>query len=242
MRTFIVICVLTLFVSHAAAQNSDLRIITGDLPPYSYQQDARQVGVATDILREVMQRVGCSAAIEVRPWARAIMESLKDKTMSYPLARLPYREDKYCWIGPLLEDRYVFAVLSSNPAVFKHIDNFKDLPIGVNRGAPTAARLEELGFTNLQIANEEKVNPLMLFKERITAWYSSKLIITHTLKNSGFDKDKIKIAFSDIPIQMYIAASLNLKSEAAKWQKALDEMKSDGTYRIILEKNGVDGK
>jgi hypothetical protein len=39
---------------------------------------------------------------------------------------------------------------------------------------------------------------------------------------------------------MYIAASPNLKNKAIEWQKALDEMKSDGTYLTILKKNGVD--
>jgi polar amino acid transport system substrate-binding protein len=187
-----------------------------------------------------MRRVGCSEEIETRPWARVIMESVKENTMSYPLARLPYRENKYCWIGPLLEDTYVFAVLSSNHTFFKSINDFRGLPVGVNRGAPTAVRLEKLGFSHLQIANEENINPRMLFKERITAWYSSKLIIQHTLRNSEFDEDKVRFAFSDIGVKMYIAASPNLKNKAIEWQKALDEMKSDGTYLTILKKNGVD--
>lgn len=237
---YIVIMIISTSVSHTYAQYPEIVIKTGELPPYSYQKDGRQSGLATDVVRELMRRVGCSVEIDSRPWARVIMESARENTMSYPLARLPYRENKYCWIGPLLEDTYVFAVLASNRTDFKRIDDFRDLSVGVNRGAPTAVRLEKLGFSHLQVANEEKVNPLMLFKERIMAWYSSKLIIKHTLRNSEFDENKVRFAFSDIKVKMYIAASPNLKKEAAEWQKVLDKMKSDGTYQIILQRNGVE--
>lgn len=230
---------ICLFVSFSHVGASDIIVSTGELPPYSYTEGKNRVGVATDVVKEIMRRVGHSRKITSLPWARAIKMSHKNNRITYPLARLPFRENKYLWIGPILKDSFVFCVRKADKMNGSKISDFKHFPVGVNNGAPTHARLQKLEFTNLQAAWTEETNIRMLLKKRIDAWYSTRLMIRHILRNSGIEDDKVRIAFSDMDIEMYIVASSDLKNAASKWQRALDEMKSDGTYRMILKNNGI---
>ena len=70
---------------------------------------------------------------------------------------------------------------------------------------------------------------------RIDAWYCSYLILKYTMKLEGIDEKLIRIAYTDINVEMYIGASLTVPDEiVARWQINLDELKENGKYQDIL--------
>lgn len=221
------------------AQQPEIMVVTGELPPYSFTQNGEISGVATDIVKELMHRVAYINGITSQPWKRAIVTS-KRYRLTYPLARTPEREQNYKWIGPILEDHFAFAVQSSNTVDFNNINDFKKLTVGVNRGAPTELRLKRLNFERIEAVTKEKHNAKKLITDRIDAWYTTALMIKSQLKHLGINKTQVKIAFNDLKIEMYLVASLDIKDElVALWQKKLDEMKSDGSYQAILKKHDI---
>jgi len=221
-------------------QEKELKIVTGELPPYAYTKDQRIQGIATEIVNELVIRTGHPGNIKMLPWARAIMESTYDMHLTYPLARLPYRETMYQWIGPILSDWFSFAVLESNRQIFSAFESFRQLEIGVNRGAPTEKRLRENGFQNLFSMSSESKNAQMLLHGKFDAWYTTTLMIPHTMMLLGEDENQIRIAFTDIQINMYIVASLDTPEEYVReWQTQLEAMKNDGTYNAILRKYNI---
>ena len=231
-----VLCALTVSSAYAQDQESThVHIVTGEIPPYAYTVDARLDGVATRIVRELIQRTGTTETILVLPWARAILSSTQDEVLTYPIARLPYREEQYQWIGPILSDTFSFSVLAANDKAFTQPKQFTHLSVAVNRGAPTGKILKAKGFTRIFPVASEASCAKMLLAGRLDAWYTSDLITQHTMKQLGEDLTKIRRSVSSHRIDMYIAASLQVPNDVvAQWQAHLDAMKADGAYEAIL--------
>ncbi|MCX4025757.1 transporter substrate-binding domain-containing protein [Endozoicomonas sp. SM1973] len=236
--SLLTVFLLNLFLIASPAY-SNFDVITGELPPYAYTQNSQLTGVATDIVKAMMQQVGYKKLIVLRPWARAIKMSHGKNIMIFPIARLPYREKQYLWIGPILMDAFTFAVQKQNTQQYSSIKDFIPLKVGVNRGAPTAVRLQKLGFNNLQLVSSENINASMLLKGRFDAWYTTGLMTQHVVKQLNQPTNAVRIAFNDITIQMYIAASLNLVDASQRWQKTLDQLKQTGQYQKILAQYGI---
>ena len=222
-----------------ARNDEDLVIVTNYIPPYSIVQKGQLKGIAVDIVKDLIKDTDSQGKIKLLPWKRARNASLKQKMMIFPFTRRPFREKHYKWIGPIMNDRFVFAVCNEDVEDYRSIDSFRNLQIGVAEGTPTEYRLKNLNFKKLQAVPLEKQNAIKLLGyHRIDAWYSTSLIIEYTLKSLGFEQKEIRIAFSDTIVEMYIAASLRVPDElVTKWQTSLDAMKADGRYQTIIDRN-----
>ena len=141
-----------------------------------------------------------------------------------------------------MTDTFVFVVNSEDKRDFNTIEDFRDLEIGVVQSTPTAYRLQKMGFKKLQYVSRERQNAFkMFYGNRIDAWYGPELILTHTLRSEGINPYKMKIAFRDIDVEMYIAASLSVRDDIVSlWQKNLDNLKNSGQYLQILKKYGYE--
>lgn len=224
------------------AQQTEIKIVTGEIPPYAYMKDGRISGVATDVVQELMVRVGFAGDIYVLPWKRALMEAEQSKLI-YPFAKTPDRESRYKWIGPIMKDQLVFVVRASDTRTFRSIDDFRNLKTGVNRGAPTDLRLEKLGFRMIDHASTEGQNLEKLLAGRFDAWFTSTQVLKGTLQQRGGGANEVKVAFSDQNFELYIGVSPNVEDKTVNlWQKHLDQMKSEGSYRMIMKRHGIDAK
>ncbi len=142
-----------------------------------------------------------------------------------------------------MEDQLAFVVRASDTRILTSIDDFKELTIGVNRGAPTQIRLEKLGFREIAPTATEGQNLKKLLGGRFDVWFTSVLIVKGTLQQLGISENEVKIAFHDLTIEQYIGVSPDIEDETVQvWQKTLDDMKSDGSYRIIMEQYGSESK
>lgn len=241
-RKVLLITLFLLFdIAYGFAEDpEELALVTNDFPPYSYKQDGQWSGIAADIVTALMKQAAFKGRIEMLPWKRAVIYSLEGKKMMlFPFTRRPFREKKYKWIGPIGSDSFVFAVPGEDKRIYTSIEDFRNMQIGVNGSTPTAARLQALGFKNLQVVTSEKLNANKLIGlNRIDAWYSTYLILKHTVKSLNIDESKIRIIFWDIRVDMYIAATLSVPDETvSRWQNNLDAMKADGRYQMIMQKS-----
>ena len=222
--------------------SDDLILVTNEFPPYTIIKDGEFSGIAVDIVKKLTSSAGYSCEITMLPWKRALKESQSRNVLLFPYTRRPYRETQFKWIGPIMKDIFVFAVNSYDNRRFNTIEDFRSLEIGVVQGTPTAYRLKELGFEKIQFVLQEKQNAFkLIYGNRIDAWYVPELILNQTLKSKGIKFEKMKIAYKDTEVEMYIAASLSVPDEIVTlWQKNFDDMKKHGHYREILEKYGFE--
>jgi len=233
IRRFVFVVLLIPFIgSSLVYADQDYRVITGDLAAITYVGDG--------LLKELMKRVNYTGEPIVYPWARTIKESQEKKTITFIMARVPYREKKYAWIGPIFKTGFVFVVPVSDIRVYTKLDDFKKLNVGANRSAPTVKRLRERGFTQIFEGNSEKVLANMLLHNRFDAWYSALLLVKYTMIDLDIPSSEVRVAFTDQEFEVYITASPDLSYVAEQWQNALDAMKADGTYLEHLKKLGLE--
>ncbi|WP_419659981.1 extracellular solute-binding protein, family 3 [Desulfosarcina variabilis str. Montpellier] len=220
----------------------DLLLVTNEFPPYTIIRSGEFSGIAIDIVKQLSNLTGSSDQIVTLPWKRALYNAKNKNVFLFPYTRQPYREKQFKWVGPIMIDKFVFGVNSNEKRNFNSIEDFRDLSIGAVYSTPTAYRLKELGFKRLQLVNLEKQNAFKLvYANRIDAWYVPELILNHTLQSEGIKSDKVKIAFKDIDVEMYIAGSLSVPDEiVTSWRKGLDDMKKNRQYHQILKKYGYE--
>lgn len=239
MKIFLLLFIALSFSVYAS--EDEFQLVTGELLPLSYKQNEELKGISIDIVKELIKRTKYKGDIKFKPWARVIKESESDIVLSFPLARIPYREEKYKWIGPILEDEFVFVSKKSNLVSVNDMNDLKTMKIGVAIDAPTEKRLKDKSFSNLIIAQGESQLANMFINNRFDVWYSSDIFIKSFLKQYNYDVSLIEIVYKDLNIEFYIAASLRVDDLVIEnWQNELKKMKEDGSYRDILISYGIE--
>jgi len=237
MLYFRVLISILFITSLNASQHNKLNITSGELPPYSYLEKNELTGLSVEIVKELQKRVAYKYKIRNKPWGRVIKESYEPNTMTFPLARVPYREKQYKWIGPIYTDSFVFVVKKENYKKIHTINELKDITVGVNLGAPTTKRLQSLDFTKLIIITSEIKLSKMFIRDRFYAWYSPKLMIYDMLNKLDYNLNDVSVLYKDKALKWYIVTSLDVDDQIINlWQKELDNMKLDGSFEKIIDK------
>lgn len=88
----------------AEADLSKVHVITSFYEPYSYLEDSVAQGIAVNQAREIFAELDFYPVIHVYPWARAYNLALtKPNSIIFSVARTPEREDKFYWIGEIVD-------------------------------------------------------------------------------------------------------------------------------------------
>lgn len=224
---------LPLLLLSLPAAGEQVRVLSGPLAPFAWEDAGRQRGIIVDVFAGIKQRTGFKGDVESMIWPRALKLSEKDNMVVFPLARVPYREGKYLWVGPILTSPHIFLMRRDDKRKIAGMDSLKKLSIAVLRDAPPHKILKKEGFTNLYpVSATGRIAP-MLIKGRVDAWYDMEAIMYHTVKNAGIRHDKLKNVLIHIPVKMHIGLSKNLAKLAGSWQKTWEKMRADGTAQSI---------
>ena len=214
---------------------------TLEYPPICFTKDGKVTGVATEIVREIMKRLGVSYKINSLPWKRGYRYlSEEPNVMLFTVTRTPDRENHFKWVGPVISSRLVFFAKKDSEIEIKSLEDAKKVDrIGLVQGYSVERHLRKQGFTNIDtVSGSEKKNPLKLMDGRITLWATVDLVGIYNAKLQGINPKDMKIVYVIIKDQhKYIAFSKPIPDEMVqKWQNVLDEMKQDGAYEKILNK------
>ncbi|MFZ1425689.1 MAG: transporter substrate-binding domain-containing protein [Geminicoccaceae bacterium] len=227
--------------ARGARAGLQLRLVTGELPPYCFHvppptvaEGGRPMGLVYDVVREVAGRVGNPQTVEFLPWPRAQELALAGPDVGIlALTRSPEREDRYRWIFNVVTDELVLAGL---PGVeLADLAALKDRPVGVLRMSGAETLLRELGFTSVEPAAEERNNAMRLRERRIEAWLAPRLMVRWAWQETGGEPDQL--AFGEVvrPSEIWFAGSPGVEPEiAALWARRFEELKADGGYERIV--------
>lgn len=222
----------------SSAFAADFKIMTEEYPPFNYSDGGQVTGLSTDVVLEIAKRIGHPTDIEMLPWARAYgLIQQKDGLLLYSMTRTEAREGLFKWVGPVAPNKWVlFAKKGSGVAVGSLDDAKKVAKIGTYKDDAAESFLKEQGFTNLDSVLDDEQNVPKLMAGRINLWIVGELQGIHKAKKKGV-ADQLEKVLDVKDTQLYIAFSKNTSDEdVAKWQKALDDMKADGTYDTIMKK------
>lgn len=217
-----------------------VEIYTEEDPPYSFTDENGELcGYGVDIVNEIQQRLGYNYKIQVVPWARAYnIINKRPNVVVFTMSRTRERENLFRWVGPIVKNDWVFVSKKNSKIKIKSLQDAKKIElIGAVRNYAWTEYLVKNGFTNIDIVNERKQNPLKLCAGRIDAFVSSDFSYKKAIELNGLNPDDFKILFRFKTIQMYIALSLNSDTKIVEaWSSAFNAMKKDGTLKKIYQK------
>lgn len=217
---------------------ADFKIMTEEYPPFNYTDNGKLTGVSSEIVLEIAKRIGHSTDVSVEPWARAYaLIQKKDGLVLFSMTRTEKRENLFKWAGPIAPNKWVLFAKKGSGVSINSLDDAKKVgKIGTYKDDATEAFLKDNGFTNVDSVLKDDQNVPKLAAGRIDLWIVGELQGIYKAKKQN-KADSLEKVFDVKDTQLYIAFSKTTSDEeVAKWQKALDEMKADGTYDAMMGK------
>lgn len=217
-----------------------LQILTEEDPPYSLTgADGKPTGYGVEVVSEIQKRVNNRDPIKIYPWARAYnLIKREPGVVVFTMSRTKEREPLFQWVGPIIENSWVFVAKKSSKLKIDSLDDARALPfIGVVRDYAWDKYLTGQGFSNLDRAAEYASNVNKTAMGRIPVFVSANLSYQHELAVQGQKIQDYEVLMEFNKVQMYIAHSKDSdKAMVQAWQSAFDAMKKDGTVARLLKK------
>lgn len=126
-----------------------------------------------------------------------------------------------------------------------NLEDAKSFLVGTIRGYHSEEYLKNAGFTtqkNLHLSVNYKQMWKMLFGQRIDFILTNYVGIDSEMKSIGFNKKDIKtfVELHDFPGGLFIATGLTTSDKTVViLADALQQIKTDGTYKKIIDKWGL---
>jgi polar amino acid transport system substrate-binding protein len=226
----------------AADLASDLRFVTAELPPYTFQVPPATVaeepgpgqGLVHEAVIEMAKRLNTSVAIEYMDWDGAQNLALSQPNIGIlSITRTPEREEHYQWCCRIVTDDLI--LVGGQGVDVSGLEKVKDRPIGVLYHSGAEALVRSLGFSRVHTAPEEWLNATEMKDRRIDAWLAPRLMVIHAYKEIGADASTLNFGQIVRPSEIYLAFSKGTpEAEVARWADALKKIQGDGTLDRIL--------
>lgn len=89
------------------------------------------VGLSTEVVEELFKRAGVEYKLTLMPWKRAYEDTLgTPNTALYSTTRTPEREALFKWVGPLVNNNWVFFSSSTANITVKSLEDAKQYSVG----------------------------------------------------------------------------------------------------------------
>ena len=234
---FLAGCVST--IQTGAIKPASLKIYTESYPPLNYAENGKVTGQATEVVQELIKRTGTDTDIQLATWDegyKAVMG--KPNVALFSVAMTPERKPLLQWVGPIaFLDANLYARKGSK-IVIARLEDAKKLPkIVVVKDYYSEELLRKEGFTNLETVATEEIAIKKLLSGEAQLFPGGNLAMPVLLKQIGATMDDVESVLNLSTNMIYVTFSKGTSPElVARWQKALDEMKTDGTFRRIYAK------
>lgn len=220
-----------------------LQLYTEEYPPVTFSENGEVDGMATEVVRELLRRLGEQASIQSLPWARGLQIVLRTpNTALYTTIRNPQREQQFKWVGPLVvsEDNF-YALRGSGVQVSDPVQLHALGPIAVPRAWSTYQELRETGLPNLLPVNEPEQVFRMLKHGRVKVIVADNLsFLAHGSQAQQVDflaSEDVEAIYNHRTSYGYIAFWRGTPDERVqRWQAELDTMKQDGSFAQIHQR------
>lgn len=223
----------------AAAQLPALHILTEDDPPLTFSQNGQPAGLVVEVVREIQRRVGSHDPITVMPWARGyLLAQTQANTALFNTNRIAEREHLFKWVGPVTATLGSFFVRRDSKLKLVSLDDARKLDqILVVRDWYLQLTLSAQGFSNLSAIATPNQMVSMLMRGRADVIASENTTLPTQLAQLGYQPADVRKAYTFIRTWGYIAFSPQTSDAVvAAWQRALDDMKRDGSFAAIYRR------
>lgn len=233
---------LVVFFAALSLSAQNLKIYTEENPPLQFTAaDGTLTGFNVELVKEIQKKAGNSDKITSLPWARGYNALVNKEgfVVLFGTARTEEREKLFQWVGPVAESTYILISRADSKIKLQNLEEAKALRyIGVVNNDVRDQFLTKRGFANLDRSsdNDNLLTKLKLGRNDLMA--TSLLALPALLAKNGMKSEDVRVQLVLYRSPIYLAFSANTPADVVKtWQKALDELKNDGTYEKLYRKS-----
>lgn len=220
----------------APASAEPITVFTAELPPFVTRENGEVSGSLGEILLEMGQRADIELEFRFMPWKRSQVEVQNTPhALILAVGRNPAREAHYNWIVKTFVTNELFV---SRGDPINSLEEAAALTsITALAGSPRARKLDEAGLTNVHVSRNTEIAAGLLTMGRSEAWYTLDHRALYAIKSLGVSTDSITFGDPLHSIDIWIASNKVFDTQvAATLAKALEDMRADGAYDVILRK------
>lgn len=213
--------------------------VTEHFPPYSYIENNKAAGYATELVQRLASKAELNLQIEVLPWSRAMLKAgSQPNVLIYSMLKTPEREPHYHWIGPIDDMSIYLWQLKENSELATKAD--KQITYAVSRSLDQLnTRMLQLSF-GAQESNVISVETTEQLIGMLTLNRVDRIVLAENiwvkLRQSLGELEAKKLERFDLLVQreLYLAASLQTDIEAVTQlqQKFKTLSKKDSTIAL----------
>ncbi len=248
-RQFALVLVSVLFFSASSYADCDISLRWDDDPPYFMVQEGEVVGIDADLVREVMERLGCGLTLKKLPWARALLELRDGRVdMLSGAYRTPEREQYayYSNVVGLVSPNILF-IRRSDEAGFDPVGLRELLKSGFRLGAQINvsysdeynALVQNPDYEkNIQYVSRRESLWKMLARNRVDGVVASRLTGLYEIQALGLSGmiTPSSMVVSNKPA-FFVFSKASVSSEfVADFDRVLQAMVDDGTFAAIVNR------
>jgi len=222
-----------------------VQIFTENYPPYNMEVNGKLKGISVDILSAMFKQMHSNKTvndIKLRPWATGYkITSKKKNCMLFSTTRTAQREKLFKWVGPIVATKIGIIAKKSRHIKISNIKELNNYKIGAVIKDIGEQLLLEQGVSKNNIDSIGGKNPVVLNfqklgKGRIDMFAYETNVAMYGAKSYQIDQKDFEIIYILKQGQLYYAFNKNTDDTIIqKYQKALDDIKSNGVYKNILD-------
>lgn len=221
------LAVLTLGLNSPLVMAEQFSLVTENFPPLNMSTNGKSVarnnqvtGLATDIVRKLMNNTGYSATYRMkRSWDRAFDMAAETSGYGvYSAFRTPEREDMFKWVGPLYSEEWVLYANEGWDGELSSLEDAKDLRMGTFEQDGIGDYLRDEGFSPI-LSNSDAANAARLKNGSIDVWATSSLSGPYTASNFNLPVKNV-LTFH----RSYLWLAMNKETDDAAIKTMNDEL------------------
>jgi polar amino acid transport system substrate-binding protein len=228
-----------LALSGGAVQAQTIKAVT-EASSYTYVQDGKVAGPATQIVEATLQGAGLKDySVSLYPWARAYDMALQEPgVLIYLIARTPARESQFKWAGEFMRIEYhLYKLRSQHDIVVQDLQDAKRYTVGVMRDDVRQAYLQAQGFTKLVVSAQNGDNFKKLINGQVQLVPMPESDVQLFCEQAHFDCAKLeKVHTLDaLAVGLYMAYSKATSDDiVARTRTAFNKIKAEGTVERLM--------
>jgi polar amino acid transport system substrate-binding protein len=249
LRVFSFFILLQITPATMAVEKPLFRGVTIDHnAPYNFEKENRIQGLVFEVADALAKRAGYRLAVEVVPWARAILTAQNEASvLVFSVARTPEREALFHWIGPIVKaENWLYKLESRKDIILKDLQDARPYLVGNVANSSTIPLQKRLGIridtgpsdlSNCRKLKYGRVDLVPVDPRGLAAFLAPCELSVKQIEKT------IVLAAEDL----YIAIGKNTKPEvAARFMSEFDLMVKDKSLeKIVMRwnmKSSISGK
>lgn len=213
-----------------------------DYPPFQYPKDGKPVGIFPPLLEEAFHRMGHELETVNVPWARIMHMMKSGETDIVPAFKTVEREKFMDFSNENFLAQPVTIITRKDSDITYNGDLAElakyrvGIVLKISYGKVADEAIANGVLPKLEYAADGKQSILQLIRDRVDLIILNTLGAHHILQELGA-VDRVKILYPAVqttPTNLGFSKKRNLLMLRDSFDKALIEMKKDGTYNRIL--------